>query len=278
MNDSRKRYIRLSDTMKLITKAGGRCSYNHKGEICNKLLCNGMVNIGERAHIVGVNGPRSDNSLKVDQINDYENLIWLCRDHHKIVDDRNNIKEYSVEILRNMKQRHEGRVENGRYSIDDDSYSVNDYSVLSCLFLYIDINRIYYSAASFPVINETFFEIGEILDAFDENNPGKLKLKDPLLNFILGSFIERHRNLERFLLRSQSETIDADSSRFRINMDGGTGMEINYQSESSWKKKGDDLVLEYLYSVEQLKALIGRRFPEITHQDVFDPLEYLGLR
>jgi len=49
------------DRKTLWTKAGNRCSYRFKGEVCNKLLVyedgGKLVNIGEECHIVGLNTP-----------------------------------------------------------------------------------------------------------------------------------------------------------------------------------------------------------------------------
>ncbi len=96
MNKSRA--ISVSDTSLLITNAGGRCSYNHDNFYCNKVLSDGRVNLGERAHIVGFKGPRSDDKF-IRDINGYDNLIWLCRDHHKTIDHPENLKKYSVSAL-----------------------------------------------------------------------------------------------------------------------------------------------------------------------------------
>lgn len=68
------------------------------------------VMIGEIAHIVSQSdiGPRADPGLPQKCRDSYENLILLCRIHHKLIDD---LKEkYTVEILREMKDSHEAWV------------------------------------------------------------------------------------------------------------------------------------------------------------------------
>ena len=63
--------------------------------------------MGEIAHIEGV-GKRSaryNPNLPVESLNDIENLILLCHEHHVKVDDKHN--DYTVSQLREMKQRHE---------------------------------------------------------------------------------------------------------------------------------------------------------------------------
>ena len=43
--------------------------------------------------------------MSVDEIDDYENLILLCKVHHKMVDDQPNT--YTVGVLKNLKKKHE---------------------------------------------------------------------------------------------------------------------------------------------------------------------------
>jgi hypothetical protein len=63
--------------------------------------------IGDVCHIVAVepNGPRGNSSLTSDQRDKYENLILLCKVHHKLIDDQ--FIEYNVEKLKMMKMAHE---------------------------------------------------------------------------------------------------------------------------------------------------------------------------
>ena len=63
--------------------------------------------IGEICHIVGQRsrGPRGDSDLPPEQRCKYSNLILLCRNHHKVVDDQRGC--YTVERLQEMKAAHE---------------------------------------------------------------------------------------------------------------------------------------------------------------------------
>lgn len=97
-------------TKKIIaSRAGYKCSYPD----CNKTLIgpgdmnNNFVIIGECAHIFSAkpDGPRGDGGLTKEQIKRPENGIFLCRNHHKIVDDKMN--NYSSDILIRFKSRHE---------------------------------------------------------------------------------------------------------------------------------------------------------------------------
>ena len=63
--------------------------------------------VGEECHIVSgkADGPRHDPALARELLDDTENLILLCRIHHKMVDDQS--VAYSVEALQKLKADHE---------------------------------------------------------------------------------------------------------------------------------------------------------------------------
>lgn len=70
----------------LWAKSGNRCS------ICKTELFSGQknedeFNIGEECHIISSkqNGPRYKSNL--DNYDTYDNLILLCRNHHKEIDE-----------------------------------------------------------------------------------------------------------------------------------------------------------------------------------------------
>jgi hypothetical protein len=66
--------------------------------------------VGDECHIVSErhNGPRFDPNFPVDQIDGYDNLLLLCKTHHKMIDDQPEF--FAVELLRPLKQAHEGRI------------------------------------------------------------------------------------------------------------------------------------------------------------------------
>jgi hypothetical protein len=66
--------------------------------------------IGEMAHIVGrkaegVKSPRGNSLLDEEDREKYPNLILLCRNHHKIIDD--DPETYPIEVLHQIKAEHE---------------------------------------------------------------------------------------------------------------------------------------------------------------------------
>lgn len=64
--------------------------------------------VGDECHIISTNGPRADAKYPAEKLDAYENLILLCKVHHKLVDDQ--VHEYSPGVLRKLKQKHESRM------------------------------------------------------------------------------------------------------------------------------------------------------------------------
>lgn len=249
---SRRRIISQADTSLLITKAGGRCTFNFDGEICNKVLSDGRVNLGERAHIVGVNGPRS--GMPVENLNGYQNLIWLCKDHHTIIDHPSNLDIFTVPELHQMKHRHEEKIRTGKYPYYGTESSIQDYSALSTLFLFLDIHKLYGNISSYPKIHINFYDVENMYEAYCEDNPPYLQLSDPLLRLRFDSFLRSYYDL-------------ANDIRVKPNLreDQFTGWFEKSYDQNSYSK-----VLSYLESLEALISIIGHRFPQILHQEVYN--------
>lgn len=66
--------------------------------------------IGDECHIVAreSDGPRGVSDLSGEARDKYDNLLLLCKVHHKIIDDQPNT--YDVTLLKKMKQEHEAWV------------------------------------------------------------------------------------------------------------------------------------------------------------------------
>ncbi len=66
--------------------------------------------VGDEAHIVAQkpDGARGDLNFPIEKIDKYDNLILLCKIHHKLVDDQENT--YTIEALKAMKTQHENWV------------------------------------------------------------------------------------------------------------------------------------------------------------------------
>jgi len=63
--------------------------------------------IADECHIISskLNGPRHDPSYPADKLDSCDNMILLCRTHHKMVDDQS--ATFTTNILRQMKSNHE---------------------------------------------------------------------------------------------------------------------------------------------------------------------------
>lgn len=96
----------------LWSRAAGRCSFPDCGiELTEDGGTEGPDSIiGEEAHIRARNngGPRFDESLTSLEIDANSNLILLCRNHHKLVDDQP--ARFSVKWLSECKRAHEFRI------------------------------------------------------------------------------------------------------------------------------------------------------------------------
>jgi hypothetical protein len=102
-----------AEKIRLWVLAGGRC------EICNKYLLEDEftqqpISVAELAHNVGrrkaAGSPRGLADLPTEERNRAENLLLLCGDHHRVIDSKGAIGEYTVEKLLEFKKRHEDRI------------------------------------------------------------------------------------------------------------------------------------------------------------------------
>jgi hypothetical protein len=95
----------------LFVRAGGRCEFDgHKKYLLEHPLTLTEINLAQMAHIVAFkeNGPRGDTVPRPEDINNIENLMLLCHDCHKLIDD--NPDQYSVATLKAYKNSHEDQM------------------------------------------------------------------------------------------------------------------------------------------------------------------------
>ncbi len=109
-----------SKTRKLLWgKSANRCN----DETCRKTLSLEIDQkhhtiTGEECHIVAkkVDGPRGESKLSSKERDEYDNLILMCEEHHHIIDD--NPEKYTIDILKDMKKKHEKWVEKNLEELD----------------------------------------------------------------------------------------------------------------------------------------------------------------
>lgn len=98
---------RPSDTTikRLFARSSNRCAYPR----CTVEIVQGESVLGEICHICAVrpDGPRYDPAQSAADRHGYENLILLCPNHHKVIDD--DPEAYTVERVLKMKAEHESR-------------------------------------------------------------------------------------------------------------------------------------------------------------------------
>ncbi len=95
-------------------KAAGRCEFAG----CNKPLWKSSVtqervNIAQKAHIhpFSDRGPRSNGGDSPRERNSVDNLMLVCHECHKKIDDKPDGGRYHATLLRRMKAEHEQRIE-----------------------------------------------------------------------------------------------------------------------------------------------------------------------
>jgi hypothetical protein len=184
-------------------RAAARCSLPD----CRRKLAldatekDGHSLIGEICHIVAdsEDGPRGRSSLTVDERSAYDNLLLLCRNHHKEIDDHHNT--WSVDRLKNIKLDHEQWVENSlsTYDLgkqkDDETYAdyVDYWTQAAHLNDWADWSS--FINSSEPRLNSEIDEFLSILRNWLSARiwPGRyIKLENAFKNFsaILGDFLD----------------------------------------------------------------------------------------
>lgn len=91
----------------LWAQSGNRCAFCKQKLVMEKTERDAESIVGDECHIIAQshNGPRGDSSWTEEQIHDYENLILLCKTHHKLIDDQP--LTFTREILVQIKKQHE---------------------------------------------------------------------------------------------------------------------------------------------------------------------------
>jgi len=91
----------------LWARSGNRCAICRHELVTNPTSRSRESVVGEECHIISSKpgGPRYDSGFPLAKIDKPENLILLCRVHHKMVDDQR--ETYTVAVLSSLKENHE---------------------------------------------------------------------------------------------------------------------------------------------------------------------------
>jgi len=110
-----KRHITRETERVLWARSAGRCEFSG----CNRILYQSpitkeSVNVSEKAHIYSVSedGPRGWGPFTINKgnLNNASNLMLVCHDCHKTIDQDKDGRRYSAELLIEWKRQHEQRV------------------------------------------------------------------------------------------------------------------------------------------------------------------------
>jgi hypothetical protein len=100
---------------RLFAVSSNRCAFPS----CSELLVEGGTVVGEVCHIKSARKghPRYDPDQAEEERHGFDNLILLCRKHHKIIDTE--VERYPPTLLTEMKRAHEAHPE-GRFTISNE--------------------------------------------------------------------------------------------------------------------------------------------------------------
>ncbi len=96
----------VSTIKRLFAVSGNRCAFPK----CQTKIVQGDILTGEVCHIKGRRrgAPRYDPKQSPSARHLYQNLLLMCSTHHTLIDA--DAASFSVEVLRNMKTKHEGKL------------------------------------------------------------------------------------------------------------------------------------------------------------------------
>lgn len=88
-------------------RSGNRCAMCRHELVVDATPADDESVVGDECHIISAKGqgPRYDPKFAPEELDAPENLILLCRTHHKMVDDQ--FETYTAEVLRALKANHE---------------------------------------------------------------------------------------------------------------------------------------------------------------------------
>ncbi|GHV89309.1 hypothetical protein AGMMS50267_16690 [Spirochaetia bacterium] len=103
----------ISDkTRKILwVRSGNRCAICRQKLVLDKSEQDKESIVGDECHIISgrANGPRYDSNYDLKLIDLFDNLLILCKTHHKMIDDQT--ETYTTDVLYLIKKNHEEWVE-----------------------------------------------------------------------------------------------------------------------------------------------------------------------
>lgn len=211
--------VPISTKQLLSQKSGNRCA---KPDCNNRLseaatALDGEVGLGEIAHIVSQSddGPRANKSMPQEERDGIDNLILLCREHHRIADRQENT--YTVDELRQWKRQHESLVE-------------QQMEALAPEISFVELEIVAEGVIASPVEETPGFKITEVRSKMEKNSLSDRVSRD-MSNGMVGAEVVREFIAQRL-------TMNPD---FAERLQGGFVAE--YERLYAGGLRGDDLFI-----------------------------------
>jgi len=166
-------------TIKLLFgKNNGQCSFP---DCKNKIIAEDGTVVGQIAHIQAASkkGPRYNPPISDEERASFSNLMLLCDKHHKMIDNKANEDEYSIELLKSWKAEHEAKFEKDKIEVPDTVIeqitAKLELSIKQLLNQYIAFDEI----KDFGIIEEIFnYVFNEIIEENYDTKINQEKLLD----------------------------------------------------------------------------------------------------
>ncbi len=190
------RRVKDSDIKLLYSLSAGRCNICYTAIFYPKLDETGHVNIGEMAHIVAysnnLSAPRAIDSSIPD--NSYSNLILLCANHHKEIDQ--DLRKYTSRGLLEIKRNFESSI-NKRINYNP---STNDVTVIELIKELCNLQYIHSQLLdSFSIFPIDISNIGDVESILEKIRPSMYPFQDEKLNAYIMSILAHYNNLRGYM-------------------------------------------------------------------------------
>lgn len=240
--------------------------YGESANRCNMPACQTKLNpdnanIGEMAHIISSkkNGPRH---AYLPDYDTYDNLILMCRNHHKIIDT--NVEMYPVEYLKQIKAEH---IQWVNQNLETTNHRNGDVTWLKGLLQHMPLINIPYLLKDLPYkLHLDIIELENIFDNLDSTNCYDQQLSHlyiqmaetfyPLINFTLGYFKKEdsHLNLDYQIYLQ----INAGEEFSRLN--------YKEMSENVFNDIKDEIINKtrlFFQAYNEFKEYVKNSYPEV---------------
>jgi hypothetical protein len=114
-------------------RSGNRCAICKTELVLEKDPYDNRLNLGEECHIISrqPNGPRHK-LLENFDYDDSDNLLLLCCNHHKMIDEQ--LEKYTEEVLLSIKEEHENWV---KVNLEGNAFTEKEKSKLNILLEFV---------------------------------------------------------------------------------------------------------------------------------------------